>query len=355
MLFKFASPPSTRFQGSKAKIIDWIWANIQDLHFNTVLDAFGGTGIFAFKAKQCGKSVTYNDVFRWNYYIGKAIIENNSTTLSEKDVEFLLNRHAHVAYDSFVQKTFKGIYYLDHENAWIDMLIANIREMENPYKRALALSALFQACLVKRPYNLFHRANLYMRLANVRRSFGNKTTWDKPFSAYFRKFVKEYNNCVFQGKNCKSLNLDVFDIPAEEYDLVYIDPPYYSKRGGPTDYYLYYHFLEGLCIYIERGADAWEKLIDYTRKPRPLKHGTDLERKIMPWMKQETICRAFESVFKKFEDSILVVSYNSEGIPSEREIKEMLESYKRNVVVKRLNYKYALSPRSVKELLFIGV
>jgi hypothetical protein len=52
----------------------------------------------------------------------------------------------------------------------------NIGELNNEYKRAIAYSALCQACLAKRPYNLFHRANLYMRTQDVERSFGNKTT-----------------------------------------------------------------------------------------------------------------------------------------------------------------------------------
>ena len=36
--------PSTRYQGSKLKFVDWIWNCIKDVPFNTVLDAFGGTG-----------------------------------------------------------------------------------------------------------------------------------------------------------------------------------------------------------------------------------------------------------------------------------------------------------------------
>ena len=347
--------PSTRFQGSKEKIMPWIWKSIEHLNFDTVLDAMGGTGIFAFWSKLHGKEVTYNDVFRWNYYVGLAIIENKSEKLSDDDVEFLLKKHEDIEYDHFIQKTFEGIYYLDEENAWLDMIIANIRRLDNRYRRALALAALFQACLVKRPYNLFHRANLYMRLADVERNFGNKATWDTPFPTHFKKFVDEYNSCVFDnGRRCKSLNMDVFEIPEKHYDLVYIDPPYFSAKRGPTDYYLYYHFLEGLCIYLEEGVDAWHKLIDYRRKPKPLRHGTELEKKILPWMSKEGIYQAFQKVFEKFQDSILVVSYNDEGIPSEKEIKKMLEKIKPHVKVRRLRYQYALSPSKVNELLFIA-
>lgn len=37
--------PSTRYQGSKRKILPWIYDCIKDVGFNTVLDAFGGSGI----------------------------------------------------------------------------------------------------------------------------------------------------------------------------------------------------------------------------------------------------------------------------------------------------------------------
>ena len=43
--------PSTRYQGSKQKFVDWIWQCIKDIPFHTVLDAFGGTGSIAYKMK----------------------------------------------------------------------------------------------------------------------------------------------------------------------------------------------------------------------------------------------------------------------------------------------------------------
>ena len=49
--------PSTRYQGSKSKIKDWIWDSIKDIEFNTALDAFGGTGCMAYLLKQKGKQV----------------------------------------------------------------------------------------------------------------------------------------------------------------------------------------------------------------------------------------------------------------------------------------------------------
>ncbi len=54
--------PSTRFQGSKLKIVDWIWDGLKRLNFDTALDAFGGTASVGYMLKSKGKLVTYNDI-----------------------------------------------------------------------------------------------------------------------------------------------------------------------------------------------------------------------------------------------------------------------------------------------------
>jgi adenine-specific DNA-methyltransferase len=79
--------PSTRYQGSKAKLAQWIWNQVAGLDFATCLDAFGGTGAVAYRLKQAGKQVAYNDLLRFNYYIGLALIENSQVTLAPEQVD----------------------------------------------------------------------------------------------------------------------------------------------------------------------------------------------------------------------------------------------------------------------------
>ncbi|HGE72126.1 TPA: hypothetical protein ENX78_14910 [Candidatus Poribacteria bacterium] len=105
--------PSTRYQGSKAKIASWIWEQIADLNFTTCLDAFGGTGAVAYLLKQKGKKVTYNDILRFNYYIGLAIIENDREHLEYEEIDWLLQRHPEIKYPSFIYNNFVDIYYTD--------------------------------------------------------------------------------------------------------------------------------------------------------------------------------------------------------------------------------------------------
>lgn len=337
--------PSTRYQGSKAKLVDWIWEQMAELDFLTCLDAFGGTGAISYRLKQEGKQVTYNDLLKFNYYIGLALIENKEIHLDYDEVKWILKRHPGITYPTFIQDHFSDIYFTDEENAWLDQTITNIRQIGDQYKFALAFFALCQACIIKRPYNLFHRKNLYVRMAKVDRTFGNKTTWDKPFHEWFCNFVDEVNQAIFDNyQSNQATNFDAIDVPGE-YDLVYIDTPYISKQGVAVDYLGFYHFLEGLTTY-----DEWEKLMDHRSKHRRLKKIPN------DWTDKNKIHGAFDRLFRKYQNSITVVSYRSDGIPSEIELISLLEKYKHNIRVERSGqYKYVLSNNSKsEEILLIG-
>jgi adenine-specific DNA-methyltransferase len=343
MLARF---PSTRYQGSKAKLASWIWEQIANLDFTTCLDAFGGTGAVAYRLKQAGKAVTYNDLLRFNHHFGLALIENKQVRLNPEELDCLLSAHDDLIYPCFVQDTFSDIYFTDQENAWIDRTITNIRQLTDPYKAAIAFFALCQACIIKRPYNLFHRKNLYIRFAEVERTFGNKTTWDTSFEEWFRVFAEEVNQAVFDnGQANRALNYDALSV-AGDYDLVYIDPPYISSSGVGVDYFEFYHFLEGLTIY-----EDWEKHIDYRTKHRRLK------RYPSAWSDKRRITFAFDRIFHRFQNSIVVVSYRNDGIPTGSELVTLLRKYKRHVRVEHYGqYKYVLSKNSEsKELLLIGI
>lgn len=337
--------PSTRYQGSKAKLADWIWEQIAELDFTTCLDAFGGTGAVAYRLKQAGKRITYNDLLRFNYEFGLALIENSRARLSFEEIDWLLTRHSQIVYPRFVQDNFAEIYFTDEENAWIDQTITNIRQLADPYKFALAFFALAQACIIKRPYNLFHRKNLYIRLAEVNRSFGNKTTWDRPFAEWLRVFANEANRAVFDnGQTNHALNLDAVEVPGE-YDLVYIDTPYVTGSGVAVNYLDFYHFLEGLLLYPE-----WDKHIDHRSKHRRFKPRPS------EWTDKHRIHGAFAQLFERYQKSILVVSYRSDGIPAEPELIDLLRRYKRQVRVARYGqYKYVLSTNAEsQEILLIA-
>lgn len=350
--------PTTRYQGSKRKILPWINSALDGLNYETVLDAFGGSASVSYLFKKNNKSVTYNDKLFFNHLIGKAIIENSETKLVEEDLSDLLRIKEGIDYSDFIQKNFKNMYFLDDENMWLDMVTTNINQMTyNPfeilqYKKSLAYYALFQSSMIKRPFNLFHRNNLNIRTADVERNFGNKTTWDKPFEDYFIKFSNEANSMVFNsGKDCFSINQSAFEIDPSGYDLVYLDPPYLKRnaKNESSDYLKCYHFLEGLSKY-----QNWHDLIDFDSiNLRFKKKNEDNEFKLT------NINEIYEKLIYRYRRSIIVLSYKKEGIPSIDFLVDLIKKVKGNVRMVSKHYKYALNhqngdAKNNREVLIIG-
>jgi len=337
--------PSTRYQGSKRKLAAEIVDHLRDLHFTTVLDAFGGTGAVAYALKEIGKHVTYNDVLNFNHQIGLALIENDEIKLADEEIESVGVRRRGVSYDDFIERTFAGIYFTDEENRWLDVAAANIHHVADGFKRSIAWFGLFQSALAKRPYNLFHRSNLYMRVADVPRSFGNKATWERPFHEHFRRFAGSANAAVIDGGgHSRATCNDALEVSGS-FDLVYIDTPYVNCAGVGVDYHYFYHFLEGLVRYPD-----WPDLIDPHFKHRPLR------RAVGRWNDAKRCHAAFRDLFDRFRDSTLAVSYRSEGTPTIDELASMLGQIKRRVRVLLMRpYQYALSTnRASQEVLLIA-
>jgi adenine-specific DNA-methyltransferase len=338
--------PPTRYQGSKLKLLAWLEESLRPVGFASALDLFGGTGAVAYLLKSAGKRVVYNDILRCNQLVGQALIENGDVRLSDAEVEALLVRRPAVAYDDVVARSYAGVYFLPEEDAQIDVVAQNARALAG-HARALASFALFQACLTKRPYNLFHRANLYLRTAAVPRSFGNKATWDRALAAHLRAAVAAANAAVFDnGQDNRALCADALEAPTD-VDLVYIDPPYVNQAGQGIDYGDFYHFLEGLADY-----GGWAGRIDGGRKHRPYlpQRRADLRR----FCARDRIAPALDEVFARYAGSVLVVSYRSLGTPSADEIMRLLRRHKRAVRALERPYRYVLSPAAGAEVLFIA-
>lgn len=351
--------PTTRYQGSKRKILPWIYNALKGLQFETVLDAFGGSASVSYLLKKMDKSVTYNDKLYFNHLIGKAIIENSGTKLTGQDLNELLCRKEGIEYSRFIQNNFKNMYFLEEENIWLDFVTNNINLMNHypdeilQYKKSLAYYALFQASMIKRPFNLFHRNNLNIRTSEVERNFGNKTTWDKSFENHFIKFSNEASSMVFNSKKeCFSMNQSAFEIDPYGYDLVYLDPPYLKKnaKNESSNYLKCYHFLEGLSKY-----QNWHEFVDFDSTNHRFKQiNDDNEFKLI------NINEIYEKLIYNFRSSIIVLSYKKEGSPSIEFLADLIKKVKGNSTMISKHYKYALNhqngdAKNNREVLIIGV
>ncbi|MGB0717058.1 MAG: DNA methyltransferase, partial [Phycisphaerae bacterium] len=289
---------------------------------------------------------------RFNQEIGRALIENDHGQLTEPALRRLFDAAANDGTNAapnaprnFIEDTYDGIFFTRAENRWLDNAVCHISRVGDAFERSMFWFCLFQAALAKRPYNLFHRANLYMRQADVPRSFGNKASWDRSFEDHMTKFARELNRAVFAGTStCHAFCDDALNL-SPSFDLVYIDTPYISGRRAAVDYRDFYHFLEGLVHY-----DQWSKMIDWSSKHRRMQNMDN------PWCKADSCLPAFQSLFRHYADANIAVSYRSHGIPSIDELVAALGSVKPRVSVHELGvHQYALSTeKKNQEMLIVG-
>ena len=333
--------PPTRYMGSKNKLLAEIWAVASQFEFETAVDLFSGSGIVGYMLKSYGKAVVSNDYMVMASTFAKAMIENNNITLSVNETLRLLEPREPV--DHFVETKFRGLYFSDEENRLIDILRANIKTIKNPYKRAIAISSLVRACLKKRPRGIF-------TYVGHRYDDGRKDL-TMSFQDQFIEAVNMVNAAVFDNdKQNRARNGDAMTLQRKEPGLVYIDPPYYSPLSD-NEYVRRYHFVEGL-------ARDWKnvEIQEHTLTKKFKSYPT-------PFSSRKGASEAFDLLFKRFRNNILIVSYSSNSQPTLDEMVTLMSKYKRHVEVMPIDYRYSFGTQShklndnnnrVQEYLFVG-
>lgn len=332
--------PPTRFMGSKSKLLTDIWSVASNFEFESALDLFSGSGIVGYMFKSQGKKVVSNDYMAMSAVFAKAMIENNDTVLPLDEAKELLIEKKES--DHFVENTFKGLYFSDDDNRLIDTLRTNIWDLEDEYKRAIGLTALIRACIKKRPRGIF-------TYTGDRYNDGRRDLLIS-MEQQFLEAVEAVNNAVFDNQQVnKAIRGDAMAVPIEVPDLVYIDPPYYSPLSD-NEYVRRYHFVEGL-------ARDWQgvEIQEHTKTKKFKSYPT-------PFSTRSGAEEAFDNLFEKYKDSILIVSYSSNSLPTRDEMVEILSKYKQHVEVIPIDYTYSFGNQgdakthrnSVQEYLFVG-
>lgn len=328
--------PATRYMGSKNKLLSYIWDASSQFSFDSVLDLFSGSGVVSYMYKTRGKSVISNDYMAMSSVMTSALVENSNVVLSQDEVNFLLEE---TDTDNFVFNTFQGIYFSDFDNHFIDVVRTNIKKLDNEYKKAIAMGALIRTCIKKRPRGIFTYVG--------DRYNDGRMDLKKSFSVHFREAVELINAAVFDnGMINRSYNVDSMLFRGHA-DLIYIDPPYYTPKSD-NEYVRRYHFVEGL-------ARDWQGVeIQINTKTKKFKSYPT------PFSTKNGASAAFDLIFNRYSDSILIVSYSSNSLPTMEDMLRQMRKYKRHVDVIPVDYKYSFGTRdtvkrnNVQEYIFVG-
>lgn len=321
--------PDTRYMGSKQELLDFIWKTASALRFQTVLDAFSGSGCVGYMFKEHSKSVTANDHLEYAYHIANATIANGTEQLGERDISFLLKPNR--GRKQLIQRTFSGLYFSDDENRFLDNMSANIAKQDSPLKRSLAISALCRACIKRRPRGVFTYVGL-------NKYDDGRKDLRMSLKEHFLRAVDEFNLAVFEsGQPNFAYNEDIFDLTIRPPDLVYIDPPYVTPHSD-NDYLRRYHFVEGLASYW-KGRQV--EILHHTKTKKLRKYPT-------PFDSKRTVYAAFDRLFAKFTKSKLLISYSSNSLPTKEEMTSLLRNHRKSVSVELLRHRYSFGTHNHK-------
>lgn len=325
--------------GSKQNLLPFVFSHLDKLKYETVLDAFSGSCCVAYEFKRRNKTVTTNDFLHFSYIISKAVIENNSTRIDD-DTFSRLTRSREDA-PQFIRRNYNDLFFNYEECCFLDSLWKNMQELDDEYKKSSAIAAACRACQKKRPRGIFTVIG--------QKGWDGRRDLKLSIQEQFANAVRVFNDAIFDnGKKNRAVWGDIMNLEEKDFDLVYLDPPYWSPLSD-NDYVRRYHFIEGYSLY-------WKNLkVDMRTKSRKFKsYKSDFS-------KRNSAIEAFKKLFDRYSNSIITVSYSSNGCPTKEELVSMLQDVKSKVEVFEADYCYSFANQAdknrknrVKEYLFIG-
>lgn len=330
--------PEFRYMGSKHRLLPWLHGVLSGLEFETVADPFLGSGCVAYLMKCMGKRVIGSDFLNFPTVIAKALVENNHCELDGPALKRLLQPLRKRS--QFIERTFERIFFTRADLQFLDRVCSNVDRLDNEYRQALARAALIRSCLKKQPRGVF--------TVGGNRYDDGRRDLKLSIEEHFLEQVTKFNAAVFStGRRHTIRRGDVFGMPAREIDLVYLDPPY-VPRADDNCYMKRYHFLEGLSCYW-RGVE----IMPQTKVKKIAKPFT-------PFSYRRTALEAFDRLFATYRNSVIVLSYSSNGYPDRTQLEALLARYKKTVRTYERAHRYHFGTHAgveraqVREYLLVG-
>lgn len=333
--------PRVRWMGSKHRLLPHLAQVFADVapQGGTALDAFSGSGVVSYLLKHQGFAVHANDYLGFPGVVATAGVVNHDVRLTPEQVELLCSPAADDR--DFCRRTFTGVYFTPDDLAFLDSAWSHVATMDG-HARAVAIAALCLAAARKQPRGVFTISGDLSRYDDGRRDLRLS------IREHLLERVEDYHRAIGPGPDARVTTCEATQLPAERYDLVYLDPPY-APPTDDNDYTKRFHFLEGLSRYWE-GDEVMPSTL--TRK---------LPKRVTGFSSRRTIEQALGTVLDAFRDSPLVLSYSSHAEPDRETLVGMLREVKGSVEVRTVPHTYSYGThrtavrRRVEEMLLVAV
>jgi adenine-specific DNA-methyltransferase len=232
-----------RYSGSKKEILPSIIDIIKDLDIKKTLDGFAGSTRVAQCLKMSGYDVDCNDISMYSKVFGDCYIVNNQDASFYKEkIEYLNNLKGYEGWytqnygglvtnnpkGSAVQADGKKRPWQKHNTMRLDAIRDEIDKIsDNEIEKSVLLTSLMMA------------------MDKVDNGLGHQVSYLKEWSSRSSLNIKLEIPDLITGKGeYNSYSGDIFDVK-NQYDLIYLDPPYGTNnektKTTRVRYASYYH------------------------------------------------------------------------------------------------------------------
>lgn len=315
-----------RYMGNKTKLLEYIDKEVSSIsNVETFFDVFAGTGVVGdyFKNKY---EIVSNDMMFYSFCLNKAKLSNKVNISKMIKIVNSWNEEVPscegIIFNNFQPTKSERMYFSEYNAKVIDGVRIEIEELRrnkkiNSDERLFLIAILLES--VSKVSNVAGVYGAFLRKWDQRAL--KKIRFDIPKEYLIRPTKK---NIVL---NDKSENV----IREIKCDVAYLDPPYTT-----TQYASQYHLLETIAKY-----DAQEfSGISGKRNYEEQKSDFSIKRKALV---------ALNDMIRDIDSRYIILSYNSNGILSDKQIIQLCKRYSLNGKVKKVEIDYSRYSNSRSE------
>lgn len=293
-----------RYIGNKTKLLRFIGGVLRrrGIRAGTAVDPFSGTASVARELKRLGFRVIAADLMEYAHVLAKAYVE--ATSIDD-------DLRARIAYlnglpgqPGFLTENFSAptrLYFTPSNAGRIDAIRACIHTWHAGGEISEIDNYILLASLIEASDRVANTTGVY-------------AAYVKSWQPNARRALELRAPDIIGSNGCHAHRADALQLVSqlEEFDLLYLDPPYNSRQ-----YAGYYHVPELLAM-------GW-----FEGKPE-LRGKTGLlpdREKRSDWSRRSKCEDALEKLIASARCKHIVMSYNAEGILSEAAIERILKQY----------------------------
>ena len=279
------------------------------------LDLFSGTGVVSQLLKTRGYRVWANDWQYYAYVMAMAYImfdevptfSNLALQSADQVLDYLnqLPGHHGPFVEAYCEIGLEGRHYFSMENGYrIQAIRDQIQSWHYSGQITVAEHSWLVACLIEAIDKVANTASVYGAYLKAIKPVAKKPFMMTPVVPV--KGAKDMHRAF-----CKDSMRLIHDLPFDEIELTYVDPPYNQRQ-----YAVNYHVLETVA--------RWDL---HLFKPRGQTGLRDSEENSSLFCLKKSVFQAMMDLMAHIQSPYLLVSYNNEGLLNEDQLRACISPF----------------------------